>query len=354
MGRLTKQRSRKAGLPPGTLIHMGEKRAEKVRIRVVEYDETHCQELETKVVEECFSFKGKPTVTWINVDGIHEIDVLEKLGECYGIHSLVLEDVLNTDHRAKVEDYGDYIYTVLKMISFDDETQGIAVEQISLILGSNFLISFQERQGKVFDQLRERIRKGNGRIRKMGADYLAYSLLDLIVDHYFIALERLGEKIEVLEEQIVDRPSPETLQILHHLKGEMLSFRKFVWPLREAIVRLERGGYSLIQESTQIYLRDVYDHTIQVIDTIETFREMLSGMLDIYLSSLSNKTNEVMKILTIIATIFMPLTFLAGVYGMNFRYMPELEKQWGYPAILLIMFAVCIFMFAYFKRKKWL
>jgi len=354
MLKLIKQRSKKAGLPPGTLIHIGERKAEEVRIRVVDYDETHCQEVETKVLEECFSFKAKPTVTWINIDGIHEIDVLEKLGDCYGIHRLVLEDILNTDHRPKMEDYGDYIYTVLKMISFDEETEGIVVEQISLILGSNFVISFQEREGAVFDQLRERIRKGNGRIRKMGADYLAYSLLDAIVDHYFVVLEKLGEKIEFLEDEIVTQPGSETLQVLHHLKGEMLSFRKSVWPLREAIVRLERGEYSLIQESTQIYLRDVYDHTIQVIDTIETFREMLSGMLDIYLSSISNKTNEVMKVLTVITTIFMPLTFLAGVYGMNFKFMPELEKQWGYPAVLLIMLGVCIFMLAYFKRKKWL
>jgi magnesium transporter len=354
MPKLTKKRSKKAGLPPGTLIYIGEKKTEEVKIRIVDYDEANYHEVETKVMEECFSFKGKPTVTWINIDGIHDIEILEKLGDCYGIHRLVLEDILNTDHRPKMEDHDDYIYLVLKMIAFDDETQSIGVEQVSLILGSHFVMSFQEREGEVFDQLRERIGKGNGRIRKMGADYLAYSLLDAIVDHYFIVLERLGEKIEFLEEQIVTQPGPQTLQNLHHLKSEMLSFRKSVWPLREAIVRLERGASSLIQQSTQIYLRDVYDHTIQVIDTIETFREMLSGMLDIYLSSISNRTNEVMKVLTIIATIFMPLTFLAGVYGMNFKYMPELEKHWGYPAILLLMLGVCVFMFAYFKRKKWL
>jgi magnesium transporter len=354
MVKLTKERSKKAGLPPGTLIHIGEKRAEEVRIRIMDYDETHCQEMETKVMEECFSFKGKPSVTWINIDGIHDIGIMEKLGDCYGIHRLVLEDILNTDHRPKTEDYGDYIYAVLKMIGFDDKTEEIGIDQVSLILGSNFVISFQEREGEIFDQLRERIRKGNGRTRKMGADFLAYSLLDSIIDYYFIVLEKLGEKIELLEERVAVQPGPETLRVLHSLKSEMLSFRKSVWPLREAIARLERGGSDLIQDSTQIYLRDVYDHTIQVIDTIETFREMLSGMLDIYLSSISNRTNEVMKVLTIIATIFMPLTFLAGVYGMNFKYMPELEKHWGYPMILLIMLGVCIFMFAYFKRKKWL
>ena len=354
MAKLTKQRSKKTGLPPGALIHIGEKKAEEVKIRVLDYDEAHCQEMETKAMEECFSFRAKPSVTWINIDGIHEIEILEKLGSCYGIHRLVLEDILNTDHRPKMEDHSDYIYMVLKMIAFDDKTQSIGVEQVSLILGSNFVISFQEREGEVFEQLRERIRTENGRIRKMGADYLVYSLLDAIVDHYFVVLEKTGEKIEDLEEEIVSHPGPVTLQTLHHLKREMLVFRKSVWPLREAIVRLERGGSSLIRESTQIYLRDVYDHVIQVIDTIETFREMLSGMLDIYLSTISNKTNEVMKVLTIIATVFMPLTFLAGIYGMNFKYMPELEKHWGYPAVLALMLAVCILMFSFFKRKKWL
>jgi len=354
MPRLTKQRSKKAGLPPGTLIHIGERKAEEAKITIIDYDGDHYQERETRTVEECFSFKDKPTVTWINIDGIHETQILEKLGDCYGFHHLVLEDILNTDHRPKMEDYGDYIYVVLKMLYFDKEGQQIAADQVSLILGSNFVISFQEREGELFETIRGRIRNGKGRIRKMGADYLAYSVIDAIVDQYFVVLEKLGEEIEFLEDQLVSHPTPATLQTLHNLKREMLMLRKSVWPLREAISCLERGESSLLKETTAVYLRDVYDHTIQVIDTIETFRDMLSGMLDIYLSSISNKMNEVMKVLTIIATLFMPLTFLAGIYGMNFKYMPELEKQWGYPAILLLMLAIAIVMLVYFKRKRWL
>ena len=354
MPKLTKQRSKKAGLPPGALVYIGEEKEERVKITIIDYDEANCQEKETETLEECFSFKDRPTVTWINIDGVHQIEILEELGNCYGFHHLVLEDILNTDQRPKMEDYGSYLYTVLKMITFDEQTNEIATEQISLILGSNLVISFQEKDGDVFRPIKERIKSGKGRIRKMGADYLAYSLIDSIIDRYFIILEKLGEKVEDLQDELIARPTSETLQALHELKREMLLLRKSVWPLREVINSLERGDSPLIKEPTRVYLRDVYDHTIQVIDTIETFRDMLSGMLDIHLSSISNKTNEVMKVLTIIATIFMPLTFLAGVYGMNFKFMPELERQWGYPVILLIMLVVGLAMVFYFKRKKWL
>jgi len=354
MLKLTKQRSKKAGLPPGTLVYIGEEKEERVKITIIDYDEENYQGKETETLEECFSFKDRPTVSWINIDGVHQIEILEELGNCYGFHHLVLEDILNTDQRPKMEDYGSYLYTVLKMITFDEQTQEIATEQVSLILGSNLVISFQEKDGDVFHPIKERIKSGKGRIRKMGADYLAYSLIDSIIDRYFIILEKLGEKVEDLQDELIARPTSETLQALHELKREMLLLRKSVWPLREVINSLERGDSPLIKEPTRVYLRDVYDHTIQVIDTIETFRDMLSGMLDIYLSSISNKTNEVMKVLTIIATIFMPLTFLAGVYGMNFKFMPELERQWGYPVILLIMLVVGLAMVFYFKRKKWL
>jgi magnesium transporter len=293
-------------------------------------------------------------VTWINIDGLHQIEILEKIGECYGLHPLVLEDILNTDQRPKMEDYSNYIYIVLKMLDQGNKSNEIATEQISLILGPNFVFSFQEKEGDVFDPIRERIRNGKGRIRKMGADYLAYALLDSIVDNYFIILEKLSEKIEYLEEKLITRPTPETLQTIHHIKREMIFLRKAIWPLREVIGGLERNESSLIKESTKIYLRDIYDHTIQTIDTIETFRDMVSGMLDIYLSSVSNRLNSVMKVLTIIATIFMPLTFLAGIYGMNFKYMPELEWGWGYPVLWLIMIGIGIFMLAYFKKKNWL
>ncbi len=349
-----KKRSEKAGLPPGTLVHIGEKKAETLKITVMDYDEAHFQEKEIKTIEECFLFKDKPTVTWINIDGLHQVEIIEKLGECYGLHPLVLEDILNTDQRPKMEDYGEYLYIVLRMLNYNDKSSEIESEQVSLILGSNFVISFQETEGDVFDPIRERIRNGKGRIRKMGADYLTYALLDAIVDNYFIILEKLGEKIEFLEEELVTRPTSETLQTIHYLKREMIFLRKAVWPLREVISGLERGEPPLVKGTTRIYLRDVYDHTIQVIDSIETFRDMVSGMLDIYLSSVSNRLNSVMKVLTIIATIFMPLTFLAGIYGMNFKHMPELEWRWGYPFLWLVMGGIGVFMLLYFRKKKWL
>jgi magnesium transporter len=355
MPKQTKKRSQKAGLPPGTLIHIGEKRREEPKITILDYDEAQFQERETKSVEECIAFKDKPTATWINVEGLHQVEVLERLGGCYGLHPLVLEDILNTDQRPKMEDYGEYVYIVLKMLTYDDKGGQIEAEQISLVLGQNFVLSFQEgKKGDVFDHLRERLRGGKGRIRKMGADYLAYSLIDSVVDHYFIILEHLGERVEFLEEELMSEPTTKTLQEIYHLKREMIFLRKAVWPLREVVGALERGESPLIQQNTQIYLRDVYDHTIQVIDTIETFRDTVSGMLDIYLSSVSNRLNSVMKVLTIIATIFMPLTFLAGIYGMNFKYMPELEWRWGYPLVWMIMIAIGISMLIYFRKKKWL
>ncbi len=354
MAKVIKKRSRKAGLPPGTLVHIGEKKTEIPRITIIDYDETHFQEREAKSIEECFLFKEKPTVTWINVDGLHQVDVMEKLGECYGLHPLVMEDILNTDQRPKMEDYGEYIYIVLRALELGSKSNEVETEQISLVLGSNFVFSFQERKGDTFDPVRDRIRNGKGRIRKMGADYLAYALLDSIVDNYFIILEKIGEKIEFLEEKLVSGPSPETLQAIQHLKREMIFLRKAIWPLREVISGLERGESSLIKESTRVYLRDVYDHAIQVMDTIETYRDMVSSMLDIYLSSVSNRLNSVMKVLTIIATIFMPLSFLAGVYGMNFKFMPELEWRWSYPLIWLIMVGIGVFMLTYFKKRRWL
>jgi len=354
MPKLIKRRSKKAGLPPGALVHIGEKKSEVSKITIMDYDESHFQEKEVKTIEECFIFKNKPTVTWINVDGLHQVEILEKLGECYGLHPLVLEDILNTDQRPKMEDYGEYLYIVLKMLNSNNKNSEIESEQISLILGPNFVFSFQEREGDTFNPIRERIRNSKGRIRKMGADYLAYSLLDSVVDNYFIILERLGEKIEFLEEKLVTHPTSEILQVIHHLKREMIFLRKAVWPLREVISGLARGESSLIQESTKVYLRDIYDHTIQTIDTIETYRDMVSSMVDIYLSSVSNRLNAVMKVLTIIATIFMPLTFIAGIYGMNFKYMPELEWRWGYPAIWFVVVLIGVSMLIYFKRKKWL
>jgi len=355
MAKLIKKRSRKAGLPPGTLVHIGGKRTGEVKIAVIDYDAVNFQESEVGAVEECFPFREKPTVTWINVEGVHKVEVVEKLGNCFGLHPLVLEDILNTDQRPKIEIYGDYVYIVLKMLYDGDLKRPIEAEQVSLILGSNFVISFQEgKEGDVFNPLRERIKGGKGLVRKMGSDYLVYSLIDTIVDHYFFILERLGEEIELLEEELVAHPTDTTLHRIRKIKNEVIFVRRVVWPLREVVSSLGRKESPLIQETTEVYLRDVYDHTIQVMDTIEVYREMLSGMLDIYLSSVSNRLNSVMKVLTIIATIFMPLTFIAGIYGMNFKYMPELGWRWGYPAVWLIVVIIGVSMLIYFKRKKWL
>jgi magnesium transporter len=354
MAKNTHKRSRKAGLPPGSLVHIGERKAERTKITIIDYDEQNFQEKEAKTVEECFPFKETATVTWINIDGVHDSEVVGKIGSHFSIHPLILEDIMTTAQRPKMEDMEGYIFIVLRMLSLAGRKKDVQSEQVSLILGSNFVISFQESEGDVFGAVRDRIRTGKGRLRKMGPDYLAYALIDSIVDNYFLTLEKLGEKVELIEEELVSDPDRRTLQEIHILKREMIYLRKSVWPLREVISGLERAESELIKESTGIFLRDVYDHTIQVIDTVETYRDMLSGMLDMYLSSVSNRMNEVMKVLTIIATIFIPLTFIAGIYGMNFRHMPELEWRWGYFVVLAFMFGIGVLMLNLFKRKKWL
>ncbi|MBU0533866.1 MAG: magnesium/cobalt transporter CorA [Candidatus Omnitrophica bacterium] len=350
----TKKSSEMVGLPPGTLVHIGEERDAKVRITIFDYDEKTFEEKEVKTIEEAFPYRDKPTVTWINIDGIHNLDLMRKVGEHFNLHSLILEDIVNTFQRPKIEDFQDHIFIVLKMLYQDGENSEIKEEQVSIIFGSNFVISFQEAEGDIFNSIRERIRTSKGKIRKMKSDYLAYSLIDAIADGYFLILEKLGEKTESLEDEVMLEPTTKTAQKIHNLKREMISLRKSIWPLREIISNMQRGESKLIYKSTMIYLRDVYDHTIQVIDSVETFRDMLSGMLDIYLSSISNRMNEVMKVLTIIATIFIPLTFIAGVYGMNFRFMPELQWKLGYPFVWLIMAGVAGLMMLYFRRKKWL
>lgn len=352
--KLIKRRLKKAGDPPGTLVYVGEKKVEKVRISYIDYDEQNLQEKQISNIEECFPFKTTPTVTWINIDGLHEVEIIEKLGKQFELHPLILEDILHTEQRPKYEDFDKYIFIVLKMLSYNEEFQAVESEQVSLILGDNFVISFQERIGDVFEPIRDRIRNAKGRVRKMGPDYLAYTLTDAIVDSYFAILEKVGEKIESMEEELVSDPTENTLQQIHTMKREMISLRKSVWPLREVISGVQRSESPIIKESTEIYLRDVYDHTIQIIDTIESFRDMVSGMLDIYLSSISNKMNTVMKVLTIIATIFIPLTFVAGIYGMNFEHMPELKWKWAYPGVWIIMLVITVIMLTYFRRKKWL
>ena len=350
---LLKKVSRKAGLSPGTLVHVGEKKTDEVRIRVIDYDEGNIEEKEVSTVAECTAYKDKSTVTWINIDGLHQVGVIEEIGKKFDIHPLTSEDILHTEQRPKMDDFDDYIFMTTKMLTYDKADDQVNVEQFSLVLGTHYVISFQEKIGDVFDPIRERLRKGKGRIRKMGADYLAYALIDAIVDNYFSVLEQIGEAVESLEETLIANPGPEIVQKIHFLKRELIFLRKSVWPLREVINALQRSESKLIQDNTAVFLRDVYDHTIQIIDTVETFRDMVSGMLDIYLSSVSNKMNQVMKVLTIIATIFIPLTFIAGIYGMNFKFMPELEWQWGYPLVLGIMIFLGVLMLTYFKIKRW-
>ena len=354
MPRLIKKVSKTIGLPPGTLMHVGDKSAERIKITVIDYDEKQLQEKEIMAIEDCFSFRDTSTVTWINIDGIDDIEIIEKIGSHFGFHPLMMEDIVNTAQRPKLEGFDDYLFIVLKMLDCDENSGEIQAEQVSLILGANFVISFQEKKGDIFDAIRERIRSAKGRIRKAGADYLAYSLLDAVVDNYFLILEKSGEKITEMEEELVANPAPQTLWVIHRLKRDIIFLRKSVWPLREVVNGLERSESKLVKKSTHIFLRDVYDHTIQVIDTIESFRDMISGMLDIYLSSISNKMNEVMKVLTIIATIFIPLTFIAGIYGMNFKYMPELGWRFGYAMIWFVIGIIALIMIAYFKKKRWL
>ena len=354
MARLFSRRSRKVGLPPGTPVHTGEKKVEQVKLTVIDYDEDHVEEREVQSVEECFPFRDSETVSWINVDGLHDVALIEQIGTHFGLHPLIIEDIASTGQRPKQEDYEDYIYVVLSMLLFNEAAGQVEAEQVSLILGKRFVLSFQEREGDVFGAVRDRLRTGKGRIRKGGADYLLYSLMDAVVDNYFGVCEKLGESIEPLRDRLIEDPRPDSLQKVHNVKSEVLFLRKAVWPLRDVVSALERTESRLFAKGTRVYLRDVYDHTIQVIDTVETFRDMIGGMVDLYLSSVSNRMNEVMKVLTIIATIFIPLGFIAGLYGMNFDNMPELHWRWGYYGALGVMVAMAGGMLLYFRKREWI
>jgi magnesium transporter len=290
---------------------------------------------------------------WINVGGVHRVEVVETLGRQFSLHPLLLEDVANTDQRPKLDDYETYIFVVIKMLLLTGRNE-IAVEQVSLVLGRNYVLSFQENGTDVFQPVRERLRGGKGRLRQSGADYLLYALVDAIVDQYFAVLESLGEKIEALQQTVVADPKPETLNDIHALKRQLLFVRRAVWPLRDVMTNLSRSDCPCLQQSTKVFFRDVYDHVVQIVDTVETLREMVSASLDIYLSSVSYRLNAVMRVLTVITTIFMPLGFIASIYGMNFEYMPELRSPWGYPLVLGVMAAVGVGMLILFRKKRWL
>jgi len=353
MPKHAKRRSRKAGLPPGSLVHIGERRRERPRITRVRYNATSFDAQELTDLADCYE-RPAGTVTWINIEGLHDTRLLDAIGSGFGLHPLVIEDVLNTDQRPKVEDHGEYLYIVVKLLAWRELANGPVTEQVSLVLGPDFVLSFQEGSHDDFEPVRARLRSGQARARQQEADYLAYMLLDTIVDNYFLALEKFDDQVDGLESEIVEHPQRSTLKTLHRLRREMVYLLRAVRPLREVVGLLERGEFAQIRPGVRLYLRDVYDHVIHAIDTVETLRELLAGMLEIYLTSVTNRSNEVIKALTLIATIFLPITFIASWYGMNFHYMPELEYPWAYPLALVASVAVVVGMLMYFRRKKWL
>lgn len=341
------------GQPPGSAIYTGEKTDVPIRIRVINYTEDELEERELDCIEDAFEFIDSDPTSWINIDGLNEPEAVEKIGRQAGIHALTIEDILHTHQRPKSEDAGSSIYLVVRMLSIHPETHEVQSEQISFVLLKNTLITFQECPGDVFEVVRERIRNVQGRVRSKGADYLLYALMDALVDHYFKVMEELGERLGVIETKLMEDAYPSLLNEIYALKRELLYIRKSIWPLREAVGTLARSETLLIRENTLVYYRDLYDHTVQVIDTIESFRDMSSSVQDLYLSSLGNKTNQVMKVLTIIATLFIPITFVAGIYGMNFEVIPELQWRYGYAAVWAVMILMVMVMLGYFRRKKW-
>jgi len=354
MVKLFRRIQKQVALSPGTVVYHGPRKTDRMRVSTIEYGPDFFEEQKDVKLDDAMARLGSERMVWINIDGLHETDLLSQLGNQVNIHLLVLEDIVNVTQRPKVEDYEDYMYIVLRMILWDEEEDNILTEQVSLILGNRFVISFQEVEGDVFDPVRERIRKGGTRVRRLGSDYLADILLDAIVDNYMVVLEKINERVEALEEPVTQNPTPEMLEEIHQLKRDVIYLRKRISPVRELLDRMIRSDSDLITESVQPFLRDVYDHTIHVVDSVETFRDILSGLQDLYLSSVGNRMNEVMKVLTIIATIFIPLTFLAGIYGMNFEVIPELKWKWGYLAFWMVIVAMGSVMVAFFRRKKWL
>ena len=348
------RRTKKVGLAPGTIVENGERKFEPTRINAFVYDADKVVETEVKQASDIEQVLSQSGVKWIHVDGLQNSQLLQEVSEKLGLHSLILEDILNTDQRTKFEDYGNVLYIVLKWFEVEKENDQISEEQISIILEKDFVLSVTEKQADEFAVVRDYIRSGKKRKLLLDADYLAYRLVDSVVDHYFVVLEHIGDKIDTLEITLIENPSPQILPALFAIKHELLFLRKAVWPLREMLSTLQRDETPLIQPETLVFFRDVYDHTIQVMDTIETFRDTQASKFDMYLSSLSFRQNEVMKVLAIFATLFLPLTFLAGIWGMNFQHMPELTWPRGYALALGIMLVAAGGMIAYFRKKKWL
>ncbi len=344
----------KMGLPPGRLVYIGKENTSPVRITVIDYDSDNYNEREIKDLKDCFAFKETETVTWINIDGIHHTDVVDKIGTGFNIHPLFLEDIVNSQQRPKVEEGKGYNFIVFKMLDYNNTNKTVEVEQLSLIVGRNFLISFQENIGDIFDSVRNRVRNPDSRIRKYGTDYLAYALMDKVIDNYFVIMEKMGERVEEIEDNAFTKQDTKFIREISHLRRELVLLRKTIWPLREVINTLLRGEVKEIKPETLLFYRDLYDHTVQVIDSIESHRDTLASVLDVNFSVQSFKMNDVMKVLTIISTIFIPLTFIVGIYGMNFDTLPELHWKYGYQLIMVIMAGIAAGMVYYFRKKKWL
>jgi len=350
---LSSKKKKKVGLPPGTLIYTGDKVKEKTKIKITDYTVDQYSFKEFKDIQENLTEIEKPLIRWIDIYGLAEVKIIEGIGHQFDLHPLVLEDILNPNQRPKLEDYGNYIFSVLKKLRWNHEEEEFEYEQISLIFGENYLISFQERDTDLFSPIYERIQVPKGRVRLMGTDYLFYVLIDIIIDNYFVVLEKVGEDIENIEDILIKSPEPETLQLIYRLKRSSIELRKSIWPIREVINKLQREQSKLIKDELQIYLRDIYDHIFRISDLLENYRDIIFGMLDMYLSSVSNRMNDIMKVLTIISTIFIPLSFLAGFYGMNFIIYSN--YQYDLLIILIIvMTIIAVSMLLLFKKKKWI
>lgn len=346
--------SDKAGLPPGSLIHVGARKSEKSRLSIIRYTKDSFEELVDCNISQLSEEREKGGVLWVNVDGVHDVALVEQVGKQFNLHSLVLEDILNTHQRPKLEELDEFFYLNLKMVGIDKKRKGIVIEQVGFILGKNVVLSFQERQGDLFDLVRSRLREAKGVSRSLGADFLFYRLVDTIVDNYFVVAEFLSDKGEKVEEKVLQSATSDSLQEIQELKKILSRFRRIVVPLREPIAALYKEPSPIIQKTTRPYLRDVSEHLIQVAEYLEVQRETAGGLTDLYHSSVSQRMNQVMQVLTIISTIFIPLTFIAGIYGMNFDVMPELKWPYGYLIVWVIMIVLAGLMIVLFKRKKWL
>ena len=339
---------------PGTTVFVGQQRRERASIDIIQYSAGAIWECHEADLATCLTSLVGPTVSWINVNGVHDTGLIEELGDAFDLHPLTREDIANTSQRPKWEEFGDYGFLAMKMLDDGGPARGVTIEHVSLILGPNWVLSFLEDEGDVFESVRQRLRTDSGRLRTMPADYLAFCLMDAVVDHYFLAVERIGEGVELMDEQVISNPGPGDIHRIHRFKQQMLILRRAVWPLREVVGAIVRSESALLGERTKVFWRDLYDHTVQVIDMVEISRDSLASLHDTYLSSLSIRMNEVMKMLTVISTIFIPLTFLAGVYGMNFEHMPELKWKEGYYIVWGVMVAIGVLLIVYFKRRRWI